>query len=349
MDSNANFRPTNRRAGSSRTESLVGICLLMLLVLIAVAILLKQSHYDEEAFNSLIMQAGLADAPDGGDTPEGSVIDIAGMVPSGFSPMSETETFDQVSLSDKIDGKADGYLDAGFLHLTCRRFIRDDHPEQWLEIYLYDMEIPRNAFSIYSKQKRDGVADQAFTEFAYATENAVFFATGRYYVEIIAAARGEALLGAMVKMSETFVAAHGAGGVSLPELAYLPPENLDTESVSLIPNDGFGYSGFDNIFTGTYQIGEQRIMAFLSIRKSPEEAAALAAGYDGILSEFVGDDRLAPGTDRVPGLVIVDLFGEYEMFFTKDNIIAGIHGTPDRAAGEALAVKLFNRISDVGK
>jgi len=119
--------------------------------------------------------------------------------------------------------------------------------------------------------------------------------------------------------------------------------------VSLIPTDGFGYSGFDNIFTGTYEFEGSRVMAFVSIRETAEEAAALAKGYDDILSEFVGEDRVAPETDRIPGLVIVDLFGEYEMFFTKENIIAGVHGVADKAAGERLAENLYNKISDVTK
>jgi hypothetical protein len=270
-------------------------------------------------------------------------------MPEGFSPMSDAESFDRDTLSDKINGKADGYLDAGFQHLTCQRFFSDSQPDQWFEFYLYDMEVPRNAFSIYSKQKRDGVADQDFTEFAYATENAVFFATGKYYAEIISAVQDPGLVANMLHMSKTFIQKYSAENVTLPELAYLPPEGLDMKSVSLIPKDGFSYSEFNDIFTGTYQIGGVRVMAFVSIRETPEEAASLVTGYFDILSEFVGDERLPPETDRIPDLVIVDLFGEYEMFFAKDNILAGVHGAADKVVGEKLAERLYNRISEVTK
>jgi hypothetical protein len=263
--------------------------------------------------------------------------------------MSGTESFDRASLSDKINGKADGYLDAGFVRLTCRRFISDSRPEQWFEFYLYDMDIARNAFSIYSKQKRDGVADQDFTEFAYATENAVFFATGKYYVEIISAAQDPDLVANMVQMSKDFIQKYSAGSVALPELAYLPPEGLDAKSVSLIPKDGFGYSGFNNIFTGYYRIDGSRVMAFVSIRETPDEANALVSGYNAILSEFVGDERLSPETVRVPGLVIVDLFGEYEMFFARGNILGGVHGVSDRTVGEKLAGDIYNQVGEVAK
>jgi hypothetical protein len=305
----------------------------------------RQARFDRAVFDAQVMQAGLGDAGAG----EVSGPDIASLAPAEFSPMSDTESFDRVTLSDKINGKADGYLDAGFLHLTCRRFMSESLPDQWFEFYLYDMEIPRNAFSIYSKQKRDGVADQDFTEFAYATENAVFLASGKYYIEIISAAQDPDLVTGMIQMAENFIRQYSEAGFTLPELAYLPTEGLDAKSVSLIPKDGFGYSEFNNIFTGTYQIGESRVMAFVSIRETSEEAAALVEGYDSILSEFVGEERATPETDRVPGLVIVDLFGEYELFFARDNILAGVHGVADRKVGEKLAGDLFNRINDVKK
>lgn len=345
MDRRLPFRHTSGQAGSARTQPLIGTVILVLLFFVAGAIFLKQARFDETVFEALVMQAGQADSGAG----EASSPDFSGLTPEGFTPMSDTESFDRDTLSDKIDGKADGYLDAGFFRLTCRRFVSESQPDLWYEFYLYDMESPRNAFSIYSKQKRDGVADQDFTEFAYATENAVFFATGKYYIEIISAAQDPALVASMIRMSKKFIEKYAAGGVTLPELAYLPPEGLDTKSVSLIPADGFGYSEFNNIFTGTYQIEDSRVMAFVSIRQTPEEAAALVKGYDDILSEFVGDDRIPPETDRIPGLVIVDLFGEYEMFFAKDNILAGVHGAADRAVGERLAGNLYNQISSVAK
>jgi hypothetical protein len=73
------------------------------------------------------------------------------------------------------------------------------------------------------------------------------------------------------------------------------------------------------------------------------------AGYDGILSEFVGEARIQPGTDRIPGLIIVDMFDEYELFFAKGNILAGVHSAPDQHLGEEIAVNLYNQISDVMK
>jgi hypothetical protein len=69
--------------------------------------------------------------------------------------------------------------------------------------------------------------------------------------------------------------------------------------------------------------------------------------YDSLLAEFIGEERLKPETDQIPGLKIVDLFGEYEMFFAKGNIIAGIHAAPDKKLGEEVAVNLYKKISEL--
>jgi hypothetical protein len=295
------------------------------------------------------MQAGQAAAKTDAASQDKGVIEINEAAPEGYSPMSEQETFDQISLSDKIDGKADGYLQAGFIRLATRRFSNNSDQNKWFEIYVYDMGAPRNAFSVYSSQKREGVTPRDFTEFAYSTNNALFFACGRLYVEIISAVEDPALIEDLIVMSKGFIEKQQADNAELPELSYLPAENMDKGSISLLSKNGFGYDKFDNIITATYQIGDKKILAFISIRETAENAAALAKGYDDTLSEFVGSERLKPETDQIPGLVIADVFGEYEMFFTSENIIAGIHSASDKKLGERVAASLYQKISGQGK
>ena len=339
----------NKQNGSTSPESIISLSIIFLLIVIGVLIFLQQSHFDEKYFNASVMQAGQATAKTDGSSQDISPIEIKVTAPEGYSPMSEQETFDEISLSDKIDGKADGYLQAGFIRLTTRRFAKESDQSKWFEFYLYDMGAPRNAFSVYSSQKREGVTPRDFTEFAYSTDNAIFFACGRLYVEIISAVEDPALIEDLIVMSKRFIEQQPADNAELPELGYLPAENLDRGSISLLSKNGFGYDRFDNIITATYQIGDRKILAFISIRETAENAEALAKGYDDTLSEFVGSERLKPEADQIPGLVIADVFGEYEMFFTSGNIIAGVHSAADKKLGEGVAAGLYKKISGQGK
>ena len=343
--------------GSVSLESISSFSILLLLLIIGILIFLRQSSFDEKYFSASIVQPGQDGSENAVDlkTENKSGIKESGTsgldldAPDGFSPMSAEENFDPVTLSDKIDGKADGYLQAGFVHLTCRRFVNEANQERWFEFYLYDMGLPRNSFSVYSSQKREGVTPRDFTEFAYSTENAVFFAQGRYYVEIISSVKDSALVNDLITMAKSYVGKHAAANVKLPELKYLPKENLDLGSISLISKNGFGYDKFDNILTATYQVQRKKVLAFISIRENARNAEELKQGYDNTLAEIAGKERLKPDTDQVPGLVIADVFGEYEMVFAKGNIIAGIHSAPDKGLGEEIAERLYKQISGLTK
>ncbi len=339
----------NKQNGSTSPESIISLSIIFLLILVGGSVFLKQFSYDEKYFGASVLQAGQDTSKTSAAPQDKESLGIDAAAPEGYSPMSEQETFDQISLSDKIDGKADGYLQAGFITLATRRFSNNSDQNKWFEFYVYDMGAPRNAFSVYSSQKREGVTPGDFTEFAYSTNNALFFACGRLYVEIISAVEDPALIADLVDMAKGFIKKQPADNAELPELAYLPEENLDKGSISLLAKNGFGYDKFDNIITATYQIGDKKILAFISIRETAENAAALAKGYNDTLSEFVGSERLKPEADQIPGLVIADVFGEYEMFFTSGNIIAGIHSTADKKLGEGIAASLYQNISRQGK
>jgi hypothetical protein len=343
--------------GSKELESAISIFILCLLLAIGALIFLRQSSFDEKYFSASIVQPSQSSSETAADLKTESnaallktdALVLDSDAPNGFTPMSAEENFDSITLSDKIDGKADGYLQAGFVRLTCRRFVKKTNQEQWFEFYLYDMGLPRNAFSVYSSQKREGVTPRDFTEFAYSTENAVFFAQGKFYVEIISSVKDKALTGDLIGMSKSFVAKQAAGNVKLPELKYLPKENLDLGSISLISKNGFGYDKFDNIITATYLVQGKKILAFVSIRENAKNAEELKQGYDNTLSEFVGKERLQPETNQIPGLIIADVFGEYEMVFAKGNVVGGIHSAPDKSLGEEIAVRLYKQISGLIK
>jgi hypothetical protein len=336
---------------------MISFAILFILFVVGTLIFLRQSRFDEKYFNASIVQPNQISSEKGVDSKTVSetidtkvdALEIDLTAPNGFSPMSAEETFDRITLSDKIDGKADSYLQAGFVRLTCRRFVNKANQEKWFEFYLYDMGLPRNSFSVYSSQKREGVTPRDFTEFAYSTENAVFFAHGKYYVEIISAVQDKELIKDLITMSKSFVGKRAAGNVKLPELKYLPKENLDLGSVSLISKNGFGYDKFDNIVTAAYLIRGKKVLAFISIRQDAKNAEELKQGYDNTISEFVGKERLKPETDQIPGLMVADVFGEYELVFAKGNIIAGIHSAPDKTIGEEIAAGLYKQISGLTK
>ena len=74
------------------------------------------------------------------------------------------------------------------------------------------------AFSVFSLQRRAEGKTIGLTPFAYQTDNAIYFVSGRYYVEAVTAMPVPAMMAGMMAMAQQFVAAHPPGPWVIPEL-----------------------------------------------------------------------------------------------------------------------------------
>ena len=139
--------PTRKK----RLESTISICLLSVLLITAIVILLKQSDADVSRFGIN------TPAPKNLDYPEPiqqEKLDLDTFVPQGFIIPSKAQIYTKESLYEKINGKAPFYTEAGFENLLTQRFVSKENENLWMELFLYDMGNVRNAFSVFSTQRR---------------------------------------------------------------------------------------------------------------------------------------------------------------------------------------------------
>jgi hypothetical protein len=326
------------RDGHTRTETYVGFGLLLVLAAIAVGVFLKQFHYNPAIF----VGSGIASI----QTEAGFSRDFLVQVAEGMVPLSPPEIFGPENLSDKIDGKAELYLSAGFLGLLCQRFAKKEDPRSWMEAFVYDMGTVRSAFAVYSVQRRADAANVALTDFAYETENALFFVQGRYYVELIAAVTSERMAEAMRSFGHRFIGKAQVRGERIGELSLFPREGLAEHSIRLLISDAFGFDRFDNVFTANYTLEDTELMAFLSQRGDSSEASELLAAYHTFLIANGGADVKS---DRgIPEAKLVNIFDTFEVIFSHGKFLGGVHGAEDRGKAEKLAVRLRQKLSGAG-
>lgn len=322
---------------SSKNETLIGIAILITLVLIAVGVFIKQTRYKSELYT--------ASAPKGEvriiRVPKADRSSTQKAVPAkGMEPMTPPETFSSDTLSDKIDGKAELYLSAGFQNLETQRLKAADKSDSWVEVYIFDMANMRNAYAVYSIQRRKDAHDLALTKYAYRTENALFFVHGQYYVEMISSSPD--MMDEVLAMARDFVQQKPAESGSLGEMAAFPPDRLVEGSISLHASDVFGFNRLNNVFTAKYLMGGEELRAFLSQRESPQEAADLAAGYHRFLVENGGTD--AKADLNIPGARVVNVFDLYEVIFSNDRFLAGVHEADNIDSARTLAMTLYNEL-----
>lgn len=274
-----------------------------------------------------------------------ALIDTAG---SGIAPFSIPERFGPDTLYEKINGRADLYLSSGFASLHTQRFSLDQTAGAWVEVFVYDMATPENAFSVFSMQRRQDAQAAGIGINAYRTENALFLAHEQFYLEIIGTDASEALQQAIGLLARTFLKAHGGTTVaSAPGQDLFPESGLQAESLQLVTANAFGYEQLDRIHTAEYLVGDARLTAFVSDRRTAEAASALAVEYRQTLVSYGAASIDAPLS--VEGASVVQFFDAYEIVFTRGRYLAGVHEAVSLEAAGTIAGRLAAHLERLGE
>lgn len=332
MVKNAMASPDHSR--QAKSETLISLGILAVIVITVTCVYLRQFQ-----FNPAVIalrpetQLQMASAYASPSTP----IDLTG---SEIVPFSPPEHFGPETLYEKINGRADLYLEAGFLSLNAQRLTTQKSSDQFVELLVYDMATPDNAFSVFSMQRREEARDDDMIPNAYHTDNALFMAHGQYYLEILGSTASDQWHAVMGEVARLFINDHGpAASANGPETDLLPADGLKPASLQLIAANAFGHESMDRIYTGNYQIDGVLLTAFLSDRQTDAGAVELAAAYQQALLSFGAAVVDAPVS--IANAVVLQFFDTYEIVFAYDRYIAGVH----EADNLETAIELARRIS----
>ncbi len=323
----------------SALETILGIVILTILCGIAAGIFRQQFELSP-AISALQAKIPLEGAHL--QLSSSDVLPLAGPF-DDIKPLSPVETFNADTLYQKINGKADLYLSAGFKELRCQRFRAVNAADEWLEMFRYDMGSDRNAFAVYSSQRRENSIPADFAKFSYRTENATFFVHGPFYVEIIAASASQSSNRLALTLAQDFIRRLPLNAAAVPELALFPKTHLDASSITLIPSDAFGYERLNQIYTAVYELSGSRLTAFISRRKTPANARELAEAYYQFLITFGGQGQ---ASDR-ENTRVVSIFDSFELIFFSGPYLAGVHEAADQKKAEQLADMLSANLKAV--
>jgi hypothetical protein len=300
---------------ASRKQSTISVIVIMLLFCIAAAIGFKQQYYHTE---DTILKNTLFGVQ--------------------FSPTDDVENYNSSNLYEKINGKADLYLNNGFISLQCRRFADNSSPDNWLEVYLYDMGNLDNAFAVYSMQKRAESTPLNWTQLGYSTSDAIYVVAGQYYIETVTSANNPELFKAAADGVAGLAKSISSGKDEIPGKNLFPPENLVADSFKFISADAFG-SDLQNIFAAEYKIGENTVTAYLCKDSSGEKYKSY---YQFLLDNGGTEIKI---DSQLPNVKAVELFGTTDIIFKAGSYFAGVRGTAPLNILEQTSAKLFESLS----
>lgn len=325
----------------SALETAAGVLVCLVLCAALAWLLRTQSHFSPAV--SIAFQdagGGVAQPP-----PPARLPDLLSSWPAGLRPMSPPEAFSADALSDKIDGKAEVYLAAGVAGMKCQRLALQAAPSSWIELFVYDMGKPANAFSVFSSQKRADVTDLQLADYAYRAGNQMAFVHGRFYVEIVATDEAQATLAAAAALAQAYVAATPVAvhaNVSA-DSALFPREGLVADSVTLLSSDVFGFDELKDVFVAHYRDGADEVTLFIGRRATAAEALAGAVALRGFFVDDCGG-RESPRPAGPAGATLIDEGGTFEGVFASGRFLAGVHQAPSRESAERWMKRLAARL-----
>jgi len=277
-------------------------------------------------------------------------MDLSSLAPAGFETLSRIEVYNSENLYEKINGKAPFYTESGFQELFTQRFASKDRDNLWFELYVYDMGTVRNAFSVFSVQRRaDADILPLFHPLSgYGTSNALYFVNGNYYIELVGSDESGELFKAMTEIPDKLRKKLAVDKVTeIAELSLFPSENIVPGSVKLYLANAFGFEGLTDTFTAQYEIDGETITAFLSKRVGSRDAEAIAKSYHKFLMENGAVVKKA--FNKILADKVIDFYDTTEILLSKGQFMVGIHEAENQKSAEKLAVMLINNLSRAAK
>ena len=326
----------------SSRQTFSSLAILTILIMIGAGVMVTQYRYNP----AVLQKDALSSTADNISRSSPPSSDKSFLpLPQGLVPLTAGEIFEAQNLSDKINGKAELYLSAGFTRLVSQRFKDESASDLWLEAFVYDMTNGHNAFSVFSAQRREDGVPLDLTQYSYRTSNALFFVHGSYYVEIIASEASERVVPPMKQLAERFIHNTGIKTAVINEMELFPQQDLVANSIALISSDAFGYEGLDKVYTAEYELDGGSLMAYFSRRQSKEDADKLSQAYRKFLMTFGGTaiEAQLPIKDAY----LVEILDTYEIIFFYGAYVGGVREAATIDQAKKMVLRLYDRIKEV--
>ncbi len=295
---------------------------------------------------------------------------IASMLPLGDLPPEWTvgksgdkhlETFNADNLYEKIDGRAESFIQYGVKGMAYAFYHPTGDPSNELQLYLFEMADPLKALGKYGSEKPDEASPVAIGSQGYTTAGSTLFYSGKYYTQIVSTSDSPKFAAFALELARKVAARQRSGGAAAdttpaagavakppaaagPALYFgmLPAEGLQGEA-KYVAQDVFGYSFLSDVFMADYKKGNDVWQGFLRPYPDPAEAKKVLAQY----IEGVKKDGAEVKTFTIEGAdeaIVSSNIGMIDVIFRKGNTLAGANGGSSGPTAEAFAKELCKKL-----
>lgn len=249
-------------------------------------------------------------------------------VTDGLAAMGNLERYNADTLYEKINGRAPAYFEFNFQELTCRSFSVSGQTGQFLDVYLYRMDTPLNAFGIFSMERDPGGQPVDFALDGYRSEMGYFLRVGNIYVQLLASSPDAPVMATAEAYARLLVHQLPANDLGLEGRQLLPPEGQIPGSLTYINSNAYGQEVLSNVFEARYGPPGSEVTYFA---QANSDAPTALANWNRLRDFFAKYGRLDesptwPGVDSF----VSESYGQWYVIYVRDRFVAGVVTAPTR-------------------
>ena len=266
----------------------------------------------------------------------------ASFTPKGWQIFEEVKQFSPENLYEQINGRASFFLAYDMIQMTYVSFVNSVNPAQFIDLSIYDMGTPTNAFGVFSAERSQGESPLDLGRGGYRADANYFIWKGQYYLRIISSEVTDELEQIGRDLAQKMTDFLTDSGEQVWGLAALPLKDRVSGSVQYFKVDAMGLDFMRNTYTATYHKANTLVTAFLSRQDSAESARATMAQYAKYAKKYgKGIDHLKAGEVE---LVSCDMGGSYDVVYQKGRLIGGVSYVEDRGLAIRVAIEMWEKL-----
>lgn len=208
---------------------------------------------------------------------------------------SQIEFFGPDTLYEKINGRADAYLAYAFQELVFISYSDAEDPASaYVDVYVYEMDSPLNAFGIFSAERFPGSPPVDLGRAGYESDGSLFFCHGPYYNQILVSDTSPEVVALAQSIAARLVERQVDEGQPLGIEHYLPSESQVPDSFAYIRRDALSQPFMTEVVTARYEVGGENLLAFARLYDDAEQAARAMGQYEEYLTRYGAQAQFDP-------------------------------------------------------
>jgi hypothetical protein len=254
----------------------------------------------------------------------------------GWSLAGKTESFTAGNLYEKINGRAELYLAYDMIGLDCASYEWSARPDLFIDVYVYDMGSPWNAFGIYAMERAPNPNAIAIGREGYDAMGSLFFWKGNYYVQVLPSEEKEDVAEVARSIARKIEQQIADPMDPIAGLSLLPSESRIAYSDRYVLRNALSQTFLNHMFTAQYETAGGRLTAFVTVRPSEADAKELFGKYRDALGVYAKTLQ-ADGALGEIECYAADVLGTVDLVFAVGPAFAGVTEAPSLEAAIAFA------------